>query len=226
MKKLMILILIALLISGCDNQATEAEKVTQETDFGYHSRDIIDIPAEELEEYSENTDYELIKWKYSGVQVWKETRKEWRDDNNLTDTAEYSGSDPAMDAHLIITTLEEYENILARIDEKREAVVAEIGGFREPLIEMDTIDREIDEAFFEENNLLLIDWCGIQCTSIEMRLEEIDYRFFHTSAEVTVSYSRTYGNSADMDGMIYWIPISKNCKDVDVVYNETAWKKE
>lgn len=195
------LAVIALLFSGCAEETGEDGMST----------------------YEENTKYSYIKWEYNNVHRDLENRDNdayWHDKNNLSSTAgreaDYFGA--FLKGHQLIRDYGEYSAFQALLEEKKNKCLSIVGVYYEPTEIINTYNGAFDETFFEEQNLLIVDYCASGSTNgdLKSRLDKITVEDTHVTVSVEIEH--TAASTADCPGHIYFIPIPKECVDVDVTW--------
>lgn len=79
-----------------------------------------------------------------------------------------------------------------------------------PELVFDSLGTELDEAFFAENNLLVIDFFVSLCRGLYPRLvltEEVD---FFSPARFTLQYQEDPTSAGDTCGVLYLVPLPKD----------------
>ncbi len=171
--------------------------------------------------FEENTALPYIKWTYDG---WVGN---WVDSCNLTSTAVVDGA--GAQAEFLIESWEEYQAYMALVTEKKrdaaEAARAAPYDSGKRLIsgELNTYGREIDEEFFRENKLAVLDFCFEGCSYLRSRLKEVrtDDGVVEISLEVQLSIAAT----TEQTGQIYWIPVSASCTSVESTFQRVHWNR-
>lgn len=87
--------------------------------------------------------------------------------------------------------------------------------------ELNTYGREIDEEFFRENKLAVLDFCLSGCGNLRSRLKEV--RTDNGVAALSLEMDCTLAAVASQDGQIYWIPVPAFCTSVTVSFVKHHW---
>lgn len=232
MKRLVLFLLTAIMIlSGCDAEPVETTETPWPTDFGWSLHDRNVAAGIEMEDFSDNLEYDYVKWYYSGWYSFSLTQAEkdqglrpesWCSDYNQTQTAQKTRDTSDIRGCQILTCLEEYHAITDSIGATKSAALENCGAYQEPKEIQRTWEGSIDAAFFAEHDLILVDyWCEGN-TFLRSRLDKVKKdRLGHVT--VQISWETVYAYTADQPGEVYWIVMPKGCKDVTVEYTETAW---
>ena len=179
--------------------------------------------------FEEVTDYQFAKCYYTGIQYGQRDdptgpRPKWVDDHNLTETAKlFSGVDHRA-ASRTIKTMEEYDAFVDRIETKIDGVIAAIGDYEHLHVGEDHLEHTIDEAFFEDYNILVIDFCGINVANQLTTLTHIRRNDLFDMTVATVEYTIYDGSAEDLLGELYWIAVPKEYGEVKVIYKEVKPK--
>lgn len=227
-RTLLFLLAVVLLLSGCDTTSTDAP---DETGFGWALRDEYREQGVEMEDFSDNPEYDHIKWYYDGWYRFSPTAEEreqgirsevWVNDHNLTHTAGKTHGTSNIRGSRVLTSLEEYTSVLEAIDETRATALKNCGAYEEPEESYRSWEGSFDEEFFSEHDLILIDYCCKGNTYVRSRLDDAAV---DQSGHVTIriSWETVHASTASQPGEVYWIVMPKGCQDITVEYTETAW---
>lgn len=122
----------------------------------------------------------------------------------------------------VIQTIDEYESIMQVIDVKEKPCIEEIGVYKKPQEKVDSIDTTIDDLFFENNRLVLIDYCFDGCPMLRSRLDYISINGNHLT--VSIQIEAVLDSCSDRCGEVYWIKVPASSEYVDVSFESTKWK--
>ncbi len=220
MKRLFLLLAAVLLLCGC---AAEPK----ETCFGWSLKDQYREDGVEMAEFSDNLEYDYIKWSYNG---WYHNREEqadgarldsWCSEWNLTMTALKEKWTSYIRGTMVLTSMEDYNAIQNAIGATKATSLQNCGAYQEPEEIQRTWEGDFDEAFFEEYDLILIDHCYEGHPFLRSRLDKITKSPGRVTVEM--SWETVHAYTADQPGEVYWIIVPKRCGDVIVEYTETAW---
>ena len=199
-KILICLMVITILFTGCKGESDENR----------------------MSSYTENTKYSYVKWEYNNYHRDYENPDNdafWHDQNNLSSTAEKESDFGAvLEGHQLIHDYDEYSAFLALLEEKKNKCLSIVGVYYEPTEMINTCTGTFDEAFFEARNLVVVDYCasGSPNGNLKSRLDEITVA--DTRVMISLEVEHTAAATTDCPGHIYFIPIPKECVDVDVTY--------
>ncbi|MCI6729780.1 MAG: hypothetical protein MR473_06325 [Clostridiales bacterium] len=201
---------LVLVITGLAILENRSEVVVPSFGFGEHRGS-----------YRDNTDLAYTRWTY------RNHIGDWYDHSNLTDTAKVENI--CAGAEFLIDSWEAYQQYMAIVEQKdasaKKAAAAaefyEIDGIISE--EMKTYDGEIDEEFFRENKLAVLDFCFEGCSYLRSRLKEVrtDDGVVEISLEVQLSIAAT----TEQTGQIYWIPVSASCTSVESTFQRVHWNR-
>ncbi len=220
MKRLFLLLAAVLLLCGCAEEP-------RETGFGWALKDQYREEGVEMEDFSDNLEYDYIKWSYNG---WYHNREEqedgvrldaWCSDWNLTMTAMLECGSSYIRSARVLTSMDDYNAILNAIGATEATALQNCGAYQEPEEIQRTWEGGFDEAFFEEHALILIDHCYEGHPFLRSRLDRITVESGHVTVEI--SWETVHASTADQPGEVYWIVVPKPCGEVIVEYTETAW---
>lgn len=223
MKRLFLLLLALVLLCGC---AAEP----RETGFGWALKDQYREEGVEMEDFSDNLEYDYIKWSYCGWYRFDPTPEEreqgirgdaWCSDWNLTMTARKEWGSSYIRGSMVLESLDDYNAILNAIEATKATALQNCGAYQEPEVIAQTWEGTFDEAFFEEHCLILIDHCYEGHPFLRSRLDSITEEPGHDT--VKLSWETVHAYTADQPGEVYWIIVPKPCGRVTVEYTETAW---
>lgn len=230
--KRMILFLAAalLLLSACAAAPAETTREPQETGFGWSLHDRYREDGVEMEDFSDNPEYDYIKWSYSGWYHHDPTDEEraqgfrgddWCSGWNLTMTARKEKNSSYTRSAMVIESMDDYNAILNLIAATKATALQNCGAYQEPEVVLQTWDGTIDEAFFDDYSIIMIDHCYEGHPFLRSRIDSITQE--GRSTTVTLSWETVHAYTADQPGEVYWIIVPRPCLGVTVQYNETAW---
>lgn len=185
-------------------------------------------PQRSVDYFTDNYALEYIKWEYETA------RLDWRDAYNLTSTKKFQSDPESIDGDLLICSWEEYQACLDVVEQKEadwsEALENAVGKYPPSYlkdyssslytISVDTMNYPIDEAFFDEHNLAVVDCCYRGAPSLRSRLDGIEIE--NDVVTVTVADYFLAATTADQRGHIYWIPVPKKCAKLSTIRNTTV----
>lgn len=203
------ILLVSISLAGCSNVVSPVDG----TEFGSSLYEENIENGVEMEDFSDNLDIEYIRWAYNGFQYSEATRTSWHDPHNLTETPE---------GYVVLQSFEEYDALLRGIKEKRQLVISQLGSYAAPKVLVDTMECKIDESFFEEHNLVVVDYNKDGSPFLRTRLDQVENG---EKANITISVEFVLGSTADCPGEVYWIPIPKTCTQAEITYVHTAWNR-
>ena len=224
MKRFFLILLAAMLmLPGCAEEP-------RETGFGYALYDEYREEGIEMEDFSDNLEYDYIKWSYCGWYRFDPTEEEreqgiqgdaWCSDWNLTMTAMKTHGSIYVRGVRLLDSLDDYNAVMNAIAATKATAIQNCGAYQEPVEIQRTWEGSFDEAFFEEYSLILIDHCYEGNTFLRSRLD----RMTKTSGEmaVEISWETVHAATADQPGEVYWIIVPKPLGHATVEYTETAW---
>ena len=219
MKKLWIFLFIfAFLLCGCQ-RVEQLLETTIPTEAGGVATQ--PLPEDRIldEPFRENRELEYVKWRYDN---WHHGEKTWVNLTNLTGTCEDRiGSFGFGKGWKLLASIEEYDVILTHMGEVEQTCTAAIGIYRDPYVLLDTWQREFDAQFFEDYSLAVVDFCNNGSYLLESRLDSVTIR--DGRATVSIRYETLYASTAEGVGDVYWIPVPKNCTELEVEMMEVEW---
>lgn len=205
MKKIMVIIFafcVALLyFTGCGTQNAELELTFQSAEFN-------------MEELQDNYEIPYIKMKYNGFYSDDNDDQSWTDSDNLTSTATFQKGHIDVWGAEMICNMDEYNNILQTISDKKQFCKEKLGAFKEPETVVNTLDIPVNQAFFDNCSLVLIDCCYKGCPTLYSRLDSVLIE--GKTARIMIQQKPVLGSCADREGEVFWIAVPQKCKDVSV----------
>ena len=237
MKRYLCLLLAILMLCGCaaapaetTSAPTETTSVPRETYFGWALKDEYRRNGIEMEDFSDNLDYKYIKWSYCGWYHFDPTPEEqeqgirsddWCSNWNLTMTARKEQGSSYIRGTMVLESLDDYNAVMNAIAATKASALQNCGAYQEPEVIQQTWNSGFDEAFFENNVLVLIDHCYEGHTFLRSRLDSITRE--PGRATVKLSWETVHAYTADQPGEVYWIILPRHVGNVTVEYTETAW---
>lgn len=231
MKRHLCLLLVILMLCGCAAAPAVSPQVPRETGFGWSLQDEYRRNGIEMEDFSDNLDYDYIKWSYDGWYRFDPTPEEreqgirsdaWCSNWNLTRTDRKALNHTQLRSCMVLNLPEEYQAVLAGIEATKAGALYNCGSWQKPEEIQRTWEGEFDENFFRDHDLILVDYCCEGNTYVRSRLESVTVA---PNGHVTVEilWETTHAYTASQPGEVYWIVMPKGCTDVTVEYTETAW---
>lgn len=223
MKRFFLLLAAVLLLCSCAEEP-------KETWYGWALKDQYREEGVEMEDFSDNLEYDYIKWSYCGWYRFDPTPEEreqgirsdaWCSDWNLTMTAMQERGSSYIRGVKVLECLDDYNAVMNAIGATKASALQNCGDYQEPEVIAQTWEGVFDDAFFEEHVLVLIDHCYEGHTFLRSRLDSITDEPGQTT--VKLSWETVHAYTADQPGEVYWIILPKPCGQVTVEYTETAW---
>ena len=232
MKRIIFILLAAVLVlCGCGAAPAETTHAPRETGFGYSLYDDYLEQGIEMEDFSDNLEYDYVKWAYNGWFHFSPSEEEreqglkgasWVCDWNLTKTDQKAKGHDWPKGCMLITIEEEYKAVLASIAATEAAALYHCGTYEEPQEVLRTWEGEFDEEFFRDHDLILVDFCFEGNPFLRSRLDSVEVMGYGV-VTVKISFETTYAYTGDQPGEVYWIVMPKGCRSLTVEYTETAW---
>ena len=208
------LIIIATLV-GCSVEEPG------ETSFGWSLYDENKEKGIPMETFTDNLELEYVKLSYEGIQFADSSVDCWADAYFLTSDSKLL-SDKVTAYELRVKSLEELNQLRDLVQSKKSACLGQVDNYQEPQIEINTLQLEIDEAFFESYHLYIVDICVKHNPFFRSRLDSLSVD--SSTLTISVLYETVHGYTADVPGEVYLIPIPADCSKVELLLSETAWE--
>lgn len=218
MRKILCILILALLLSGC-GKVESLPETTLVTEVGGVARQ--PLPEERIlaEPFRENRELEYVKWRYDN---WHDADGSWVNPGNLTGTYEREAPNEMFrEGWRLITSAQAYEKVLGYMTQVEKTCTKEIGTYRGPYVILDTCEKVFDEAFFEKYSLVVVDFTNEGAYHLESRLDSVTVS--GGTASVAIRYETMYAVTAEAVGDVYWIPVPKDCTELEVELTEVEW---
>ena len=171
---------------------------------------------------TENTELSFVKWEYDGWQTG------WKDTHNLTGAHSVGGPVAFANSNFLIDTYAEYEEILDRIQRKEADMLGQLSAEDQALrngmhqVTADTLTADIDEAFFADHKLAVLDFCWEGALHFQARLDRVEISGSTWKAFFTTTCLPS--TTACQPGFIYWIPVPRDCASVEADFDFIEWQ--
>ena len=223
MKKVIatVLILIAILcVVIISEERPMPIDVPEETSFGYSLYDKNKKNGVQMDEFVQNPDYEYARLSYNAWYEW-EGEGICLGDYFLTSSSEVREE---YDSYFRrIESLPQLNNVKGWIS-RNASFHEEHWEYFELTVSFDSLPDEIDEEFFQNHHLYVVEFCFMGNPSLRSRLDEVSLH--GSSVDITISYQTTHAWTADCPAEIYFIVIPADTKTVNVTLKEDAWLYE
>lgn len=154
------------------------------------------------ERFAENMELSYRKWVYNDRNIYGRSEEY----PCLTG----GSSETLHRGEFIISSWEEYQGLMEAIAPKllvnQPEPVENMECF-ETTTAVDTIGQEIDEAFFQEHQLAVVDFVANGSPAVYSRLEDVSVNGL--KVEITMTRYILVASTADAIGHAYWVPLPK-----------------
>lgn len=218
MKKILCLtavLLIAVALWGCSVIETP-----EQTDFGWSLYGENREKGVAMEEFTQNTDYEYVRCRYNAYLPEENENGTWVYPTFLTSESEPMERVGKYEQR--IESMEQLSKVVAAIESNRSYNESKDEGVYFKL-KYDGIPYEIDEEFFLEHHLYVVEFCFEGNPDLRSRLDEVAVD--GKAVSIAISYETTHAWTGDFPGEVYFIVIPADAESVDVTLTETAWER-
>lgn len=214
--RMTLILLAVMLLAGCS-----LLDMPEETRFGWSLYDRYRAEGIPMEEFTQNTDHEYVRCTYEGYMPEEDEKGEWIYPPFLTSESETMLHNDQFFQR--IESTEQLNRVKVSIENNRSDLESK-REFFELSVKYDGIPYEIDEAFFREHHLYVVEFCFEGNPWLRSRLDMVSVK--DHAVTIAISYETTHAWTGNFPAEVYFIVIPADAESVDVTLTETAWLDE